>query len=53
MICDVSRHQGKIDWAKLAPELDFVFIKASGLYENGPDRNKTHEFLHGTEKHRE
>ena len=37
MICDVSRHQGKIDWAKLAPELDFVFIKASGLYENGPD----------------
>ncbi|MBR3239166.1 MAG: peptidoglycan-binding protein [Oscillospiraceae bacterium] len=37
MICDVSRHQGKIDWAKLAPELDLVFIKASGLYENGPD----------------
>ena len=26
MICDVSKHQGAIDWSKLAPELDFVVI---------------------------
>lgn len=37
IICDVSRHQGVIDWDKLAPVLDFVFIKASGLYSNGFD----------------
>ena len=30
MICDVAKNQGKIDWAKLAPALDFVIIKASG-----------------------
>lgn len=37
MICDISKHQGKIDWDKLAPNLDFVVIKASGLYENNGD----------------
>lgn len=37
MICDVSKHQGKIDWGQLGPQLDFVIIKASGLYENGAD----------------
>ena len=37
MICDVSKHQGVIDWDKLAPNLDFVVIKASGLYSNGAD----------------
>lgn len=37
MICDISKHQGKIDWDKLAPVLDFVVIKASGLYENNGD----------------
>lgn len=37
MICDVSKYQGRIDWDKLAPVLDFVFIKSSGLYENGED----------------
>ena len=36
-ICDVSRFQGVIDWDKLAPELAFVVIKASGLYRNGAD----------------
>ena len=30
MICDVAKYQGKIDWSKLAPALDFVIIKASG-----------------------
>lgn len=40
MICDVSKWQGKIDWDKLAPELDFCVIKASGK-EKDPyyDRN--------------
>lgn len=37
MICDVSKHQGAIDWDKLAPHLDFVIIKASGLFANGTD----------------
>lgn len=37
MIADISKHQGKIDWDKLAPVLDFVVIKASGLYENNGD----------------
>ena len=36
-ICDVARFQGKINWDKLAPELAFVIIKASGLYRNGAD----------------
>lgn len=30
MICDIAKYQGKIDWDKLAPELDFCIIKASG-----------------------
>lgn len=30
MICDVAKYQGKIDWDKLAPKLDFCIIKASG-----------------------
>ena len=40
MICDVAKYQGLIDWAKLAPALDFVVIKASGK-EKDPycDRN--------------
>ena len=37
MICDVSKHKGLIDWDLLAPHLDFVIIKASGLYVNGSD----------------
>lgn len=31
MIIDVSKHQGVIDWNKVAPKLDFCMIKASGL----------------------
>ena len=42
MICDVSKHQGDIDWKTLAPNLDFVAIKASGLYKNGPDPYYAH-----------
>ncbi len=30
MICDVSKHQGLINWSKLASKLDFCIIKASG-----------------------
>lgn len=30
MIIDVSKHQGVIDWAALAPALEFCWIKASG-----------------------
>ena len=30
MIIDVSKHQGVIDWSKVAPKLDFVVLKASG-----------------------
>ena len=37
MIVDISKYQGKIDWDKLAPRIDFVIIKASGLYGNGAD----------------
>lgn len=37
MICDVSKHQGAIDWSRLAPELDFVVIKASGRWANQGD----------------
>ena len=29
MICDVSKYQGRIDWDKLAPELDFVILRSS------------------------
>lgn len=42
VIADVSKHQGKIDWDKLAPKLDFVVIKASGLYGNGADPYYAH-----------
>lgn len=42
VIADVSKHQGKIDWDKLAPSLDFVIIKASGLYGNGADPYYAH-----------
>ena len=37
MICDISKHQGAIDWSRLAPELDFVAIKASGKWANQGD----------------
>ena len=30
MICDVSKHQGSINWERLYRNLDFVVIKASG-----------------------
>ena len=36
-IVDVSKHQGKISWDRLAPHLAFCIIKASGLYGNGAD----------------
>jgi hypothetical protein len=36
-IVDVSKHQGHIDWNRLAPHLAFCIIKASGLYGNGAD----------------
>jgi len=36
-ITDVSKHQGKINWDRLAPHLAFCIIKASGLYGNGAD----------------
>ena len=36
-IVDVSKHQGKINWDRLAPHLAFCIIKASGLYGNGAD----------------
>jgi len=36
-IADVSKHQGKINWDRLAPHLAFCIIKASGLYGNGSD----------------
>lgn len=55
MIADISKHQGKIDWNKLAPNLDFVIIKASGLYGNGADpyyqRNATEAAAHNVPFH--
>lgn len=55
MICDVAKYQGKIDWGKLAPELDFVVIKASGKYANGADpqyaNNVTGAVLNGVPFH--
>ena len=36
-IIDISKHQGTVDWSKLAPNLAFVVLKASGLYKNGAD----------------
>lgn len=55
MICDVSKWQGAIDWDMLAPELDYVAIKASGLYANGEDpyyaRNVAGAVAHGVAFH--
>lgn len=55
MICDVAKYQGAIDWDKLAPELDFVVIKASGKYANGADpyfaRNVAGAVSHGVPFH--
>ena len=55
VIADISKYQGKIDWDKLAPNLDFVIIKASGLYGNGSDpyyqRNATEAVAHGVPIH--
>ena len=55
MICDISKHQGHIDWDALAPQLDFVVIKASGLYANGSDpyyaRNVSEAVAHGVPFH--
>ena len=55
MICDVSKHQGSIDWDKLSPHLDFVVIKASGKYANGTDpfyaQNVTGAMSHGVPFH--
>lgn len=52
MICDVSKWQVAIDWAKLAPVLDFVAIKASGK-EKDPyfDRNAAEAVAHGVPWH--
>ena len=37
MICDLNKSQRTVDWDVLAPQLDFVVIKASGLYANQGD----------------
>ena len=54
-IVDVSKHQGKINWDRLAPHLAFCIIKASGLYGNGSDpyyeRNMTEAMAHGIPFH--
>ena len=54
-ICDVAKYQGAINWDKLAPELAFVVIKASGLYEYGTDpqyvRNVTEAVKRGVPFH--
>ena len=54
-IVDVSKHQGHIDWDRLAPHLAFCIIKASGLYGNGSDpyyqRNMTEAVAHGVPFH--
>jgi len=41
-IADVSKHQGNINWDRLAPHLAFCIIKASGLYGNGADPYYAH-----------
>lgn len=41
-IVDVSKHQGQINWDRLAPHLAFCIIKASGLHGNGSDPYYTH-----------
>ena len=54
-IADVSKHQGNIDWNRLAPHLAFCIIKASGLYGNGSDpyyeRNMSEAVAHGKSFH--
>jgi GH25 family lysozyme M1 (1,4-beta-N-acetylmuramidase) len=54
-IADVSKHQGHIDWNRLAPHLAFCIIKASGLYGNGSDpyyeRNMTEAVAHNVPFH--
>ena len=54
-IVDVSKHQGHIDWNRLAPHLAFCIIKASGLYGNGSDpyyeRNMNEAVAHGIPFH--
>ena len=54
-IVDVSKHQGHIDWDRLAPHLSFCIIKASGLYGNGSDpyyeRNMNEAVTHGIPFH--
>lgn len=54
-IADVSVNQGKIDWDSLAPQLDFVIIKASGKYVNQGDaqyaRNVSGAVSHGVPFH--
>jgi len=54
-IVDVSKHQGKINWDRLAPHLAFCIIKASGLYGNGSDpyyeRNMNEAVAHGVPFH--
>lgn len=54
MICDVSKHQGVIDWDKLAPCLEdgFVIIKASGKTADPQyARNVEGAFSHGVPFH--
>ena len=52
MIADIAKYQGVIDWDALAPELDFVVIKASGK-EPDPycQRNLTKAAAHGVPVH--
>ena len=54
-IVDVSKHQGKINWDRLASHLAFCIINASGLYGNGSDpyyeRNVTEAVAHGVPFH--
>jgi hypothetical protein len=55
VICDVAKYQGVINWDALAPQLDFVVIKASGKYENQGDptyaRNVEGAVSHGVPFH--
>ena len=55
VICDVSQNQGRIDWDRLAPELAYVVIKASGKYANADDdeyaRNVAGAVAHGVPFH--
>ena len=55
MICDLNKSQKTVDWDVLAPQLDFVPIKASGLYANQGDplyaQHVTGAVLHGVPFH--